>query len=190
MDFENATLEQALDYVGVITKSYWKPLSPNTIFVTNDNPNKRRDFEEMVAQTFYLTNVSSPQEIQEIVNAVRSITELQRVVAFNSQNAIIVRGEADKVALAAKMIHDLDKPRSEVVVDILVMEASSSFTRQLTAAIASTGLNLPIVFTPRQSIQVQSSTTSTTSTTTGTTASTTTGSPPPVPPPPAAPPAR
>ena len=171
VDFENATLEQALDYVGVITKSYWKPLSSNAIFVTNDNPNKRRDFEEMVAQTFYLTNVSSPQEIQEIVNAVRSIAELQRVVAFTSQNAIIVRGEADKVALAAKMIHDLDKPRSEVVVDIMVMEASSSFTRQLSTAIASTGLNVPITFNPRTSIQVQSSnsTTSTTNTNTSTT---------------------
>ncbi len=83
------------------------------------------------------------------------------MVAFTSQNAIIVRGEADKVALAAKMIHDLDKPRSEVVVDIMVMEASSSFTRQLTAAIASTGLNLPVAFNPRQSIQVQSTTIST-----------------------------
>ena len=65
-----------------MTKSYWKPLSPNTIFITNDNPNKRRDYAEMVAQTFYLVNVSAPQEIQEIVNAVRSVSELQRVVAF------------------------------------------------------------------------------------------------------------
>ena len=54
-----------------------------------------------------LSNVSAPQEIQEIVNAVRSVSELQRVVAFNSQNAIIVRGEADQVALA-----DKDDPRS------------------------------------------------------------------------------
>ena len=103
----------------------------------------------MVAQTFYLVNVSAPQEIQEIVNAVRSISELQRVVAFTSQNAIIVRGEADQVALAAKMIQDLDKPRAEVVVDILVMEASTVFRRQLTAALSPTGLNIPVNFTPR-----------------------------------------
>ena len=152
-DFEDATLEQALDYIAVITKSYWKPLSPNTIFITNDNPNKRRDYAEMVAQTFYLVNVSAPQEIQEIVNAVRSISELQRVVAFTSQNAIIVRGEADQVALAAKMIQDLDKPRAEVVVDILVMEASTVFRRQLTAALSPTGLNIPVNFTPRTGLQ-------------------------------------
>lgn len=177
IDFGNSTLEEALDYIAVITKTYWKPLSSNTIFVTNDNPNKRRDYAEMVAQTFYLSNVSSAQEIQEIVNAVRSIAELQRVVAFTSQNAIIVRGEQDQVALAAKMIHDLDKPRAEVVVDIMVMEASSVFTRQLTTAIASTGLNVPLNFTPRSSLQVQSSsTTSTSSTGTNTNGTSTTGS--------------
>ena len=128
-------------------------VSPNTIFITNDNPNKRRDFAEMVAQTFYLNNVSAPQEIQEIVNAVRSIAELQRVVAFTSQAAIIVRGEADQVALAAKMIHDLDKARAEVVVDILVMEASSSFRREITAARRRTGLNVPINFNPAVSMR-------------------------------------
>ena len=149
VDFDNATLEQALDYISIITKSYWKALSPNTIFVTNDNPNKRREYAEMVAKTFYLANVNTPQELQEIVNAVRSVSELQRVVAYNSQNAIIVRGETDQVALAEKMIRDLDKPRAEVVVDILVLEASSVFSRQLTAAIASTGLNVPVAFTPR-----------------------------------------
>ena len=171
---EGTSVQQALEYIAVITKSYWKPLSSNTIFVTNDNPNKRRDYAEMVAQTFYINNVSLPQEIQEIVNAVRSVTELQRVVAYNAQRAIIVRGEADQVALAGKMIHDLDKPRAEVVVDILVLEASSTFSRQITAAIASTGLNLPVNFNPRASIQAQSTSSTSTGTTTGTTGTGTT----------------
>lgn len=170
--FDDATVEDALDYLAVITKCYWKALSPNTIFITNDNPTKRRDFAEMVAQTFYLSNVSLPQEIQEIVNAVRSISELQRVVAYNAQNAIIVRGESDQVALAAKMIHDLDKPKSEVVIDIMVMEASTVFSRQLTAAIASTGLTVPLNFTPRNAIKTQG-----TGSGTGTDAGTGTGTP-------------
>jgi len=153
VDFDDVTLQQALDYAAMLTKSYWKALSPNTIFITNDNLNKRRDYADMVAQTFYLANVSLPQEIQEIVNAVRSVAELQRVVAFTSQNAIIIRGEADQVALAAKMIHDLDKPRSEVVVDILVLAASSTFSRQITAAVASTGLNVPVNFSPRPGLR-------------------------------------
>src|SRR5581483_2277494 len=101
-------------------------------------------------------------ELQEIVNVVRTAADINRVFPYNSQFALVVRGEADRVELASKLIHDLDKPRSEVLVDILVIEASSTFSRQITAAIASTGLNVPFNFSPRSSIQVQNSTTTTT----------------------------
>src|SRR5664279_4509277 len=173
VEFQNSTLEEALDYLAVVTKSYWKPLSSNTIFITMDNPNKRRDYEEQVAKVFYLSNVSTPQELQEIVNAVRSVADIQRFFPYNSQNAIIAKGSADQVALAEKILHDLDKPKSEVVVDIIVMEASSVYSRQLTAAIASAGLTVPGNFTPRGGLQVVNNpnTTGTTGTTdtTGTT---------------------
>jgi general secretion pathway protein D len=178
VEFENSTLEEALDYLSVITKSYWKPLSSNTIFITMDNPNKRRDYEEQVAKVFYLQNVNTPQELQEIVNAVRSVADIQRFFPYNAQNAIIAKGSADQVALAEKILHDLDKPKSEVVVDIIVMETSSVYSRQLTAAIASTGLNVPVNFTPRTQLQVVNNTNTTstgTNNTTSTTGTTTTG---------------
>ena len=176
VEFENSTLEEALDYLAVITKSYWKPLSANTIFITMDNANKRRDYEEQVAKVFYLSNVSTAQELQEIVNAVRSVADIQRFFPYNAQNAIIAKGSADQVALAEKILHDLDKPRSEVVVDIIVMEASTVYTRQLTAAIASSGLNVPVNFTPRSSLQVSTSSTSATTTSGSTSTSGTTSS--------------
>ncbi|HXA51769.1 MAG TPA: hypothetical protein VNV86_15740, partial [Candidatus Acidoferrum sp.] len=146
---DEATLEEALDNLALVTKSWWKPLSRNTIFVTNDNINKRRDYEEQVTRVFYLSSVNSPQELQEIINVVRSLTDMPKVFPFSTQYAIVARGEADKVVMAEKVIRDLDKPRSEVVVDILVLEASKTFTRQITAAIASTGLSVPVTFTPR-----------------------------------------
>ncbi len=154
VEFENSTLEEALDYLALITKSYWKPLSPNTIFITVDSVNKRRDYEEQVAKVFYLSNVNTPQELQEIVNAVRTVADIPRFFPYTAQNAIIAKGSADQMALAEKILHDLDKPKSEVVVDIIVMEASSVYSRQLTAAIASTGLNVPGNFTPRGGLKV------------------------------------
>ena len=161
----DATLEEALDNLALITRSYWKPVSGNTIFVTNDNPNKRRDYEDQVTRVFYLANVNSPQEVQEIINVARSVADLQKVFAYSTQYAIVTRGEVDKVALAEKLIRDLDKPRSEVIVDILVLEASKVFSRQVTAAIAATGLNLPVTFSPRASIQTPSTDASSSATT-------------------------
>ena len=154
IDLTNSTLQQSLDDLATLTKFFWKPLSANTIFITNDNVNKRRDYEDQVMKVFYLSNIQTAQEIQEIINAVRTLTELNRIMPYNSQNAIIVRGEADRVALAERIISNLDKPKPEVVVDILVLQASSTFSRQITAALASTGLNVPVNFSPRPGLQV------------------------------------
>jgi general secretion pathway protein D len=175
VDLQKATVEEALDYVAVITKSYWKALSPNAILVINDNTNKRRDFEEMVTKVFYLQNVTQPTELQEIQQILRTGCEIQRVFQYTAGWALVVRGEADRVELCQKLLRDVDKPKSEVLVDVLVMDATTSFSRQITAAVASTGLNLPVSFTPRSGLQVQSSS-SNSSTSTGTSSGTGAGS--------------
>jgi len=147
IDLANSTLEQALDYVSILTKTFWKPLSDNAIFVTNDNVTKRRDYEEHVTRVFYLQNVTSPQELQEAMTAMRTVTDVRKVFPFNSQSALIVRGTADQIALAEKVLMDIDKPKPEVVVDILVMEASRSQTRNWAMTLTSggaPGLSFPV----------------------------------------------
>ena len=152
VDLANASVEQAFDYLALLSRTFWKPISANTIFVAEDNVTKRRDFEDDVVKVFYVTNATTVQEFQEIATAIRTVAEIRRVFTYNAQRAMIVRDTVDKVALAEKLIQDLDKPKSEVVVDILVMEANSQRTRDLAATIASAGtagINVPINFTPR-----------------------------------------
>lgn len=179
IEFNNTTLDQALDYLSVATKSFWKPLSENTILVAAENPTKHRDFDEQVVKVFYLTNVTLPQEIQEIVTTLRTVAEIQKIFTYNAQNAIIVRAEADKMALAEKIVADLDKPRAEVVIDVLVMEVSRVRSRDLAFAVAPKGINSPVAFTPRPEISqvtttTPSSTTNSTTTTPTPTSTTTT----------------
>ena len=149
-EIQNATLYEALDYVGLIAKAYWKPLTSNAIFVTNDTTNKRRDYQEEVVKTFYLTNAATPQELQEVATAIRGLTDIRRLFAVNSMNALIVRGSADKIALAEKVINDIDKARPEVIIDVLVLETSKSRNRDLgitPVAGGGPGLSFPVSFT-------------------------------------------
>lgn len=177
IDLTRTTLEQALDQLSVVTKSFWKPLSQNTIFVTVDNPTKRREYAEQVVKVFYLSNVTTPQEMQEILTVLRTVVDVQKVFNYTAQNALIVRAESDTMALVEKLISDLDKPRGEVIVDIVVMEVSSTYMRSLTAAIAPTGITSNANFTPRPGITTPATTGSTGSTgSTGTTTTTTTTS--------------
>ncbi len=180
VDLANISLEEALDHVAVITKAFWKPLSENTIFVTNDSPTKRRDYEDYVVKVFYLQNITTTQELQEIAVSIRSVTDIRRLFTYNAQNAILVRATADQVALAEKLLQDLDKPKPEVVIDIIVMEANRSKSRSLAATIANgttAGLSsTAISFTPRNPVLSgttgTSGSTDTGTTTTGTTTST------------------
>jgi general secretion pathway protein D len=188
IDLNGTTLNEALDYLAVITHSFWKPMSPNTIFVTQENPTKRREYEDQVVKVFYLSNITAPQELQEVITTLRQVVEVTKLFNYSTQNAIIVKAEPARMALVEKIIGDLDKPRPEVLVDVVVMEVDSTHTRNLTAAFAPTGINTSVLFTPRSSLQTLASSLGTTSsggtftnngtssTSTGTTSSTGTSS--------------
>jgi general secretion pathway protein D len=185
LDLNNVTLQEALDYIALMTKTFWKPVSSNAIFVTEDNVTKRRDYEDEVVKVFYLKNPTSTQEFSEMVTAVRSVTDVRRMFQFNGENAVVVRDTVDKVALVEKLLHDLDKPKAEVVIDVIVMDISSDVSHQIGAGLVSNGTNglaLPIQFSPTNPITAAASTgttgtggTGATSTTTTTTTTGTTG---------------
>jgi general secretion pathway protein D len=185
LDLNNVTLQEALDYIALLTKTYWKPVSGNAIFVTEDNVTKRRDYEDEVVKVFYLKNPTSNQEFSEMVTAVRSVTDVRRMFQFNAENAIVVRDTVDKVALVEKLLHNLDKPKAEVVVDVIVMDVASDISHQIGAGLVSNGTNglsIPIQFSPTNPITSSTSgvngtggtgaTSTTGTTTTGTTGTT------------------
>jgi general secretion pathway protein D len=155
LDLNNVTLQEALDYTALLTKTYWKPVGGNAIFVTEDNVTKRRDYEDEVVKVFYLKNPTSTQEFSEIVTAVRSVTDVRRMFQFNADNAIVVRDTVDKVALVEKLLHDLDKPKAEVVVDVIVMDVASDVSHNIGAGLVSNGTNglaVPFAFSPRNPV--------------------------------------
>src|SRR5438045_5330696 len=122
VELNSVSLEEALQIVALESKTFRRPVTPNTIFVAADNPAKRKDLEQSVIKTFYLSNLSQPTELQDVVNALRQILEISRIQPLPSEGAIVVRGTPDQVALAQKLVGDLDKSKPEVVVDVAVMQ--------------------------------------------------------------------
>jgi len=131
VDLTNVTLEQALEIVSLESKAFWKPVTENIIYVVPDQPQKRRDYEEQVVRTFYLSNTVQAQDLTEIVTGLRQLLDLKRIQQLNAQNAIIVRDSPDKLAIAEKMIKDIDKAKPEVVIQVQVLEARLDKMRNL-----------------------------------------------------------
>jgi general secretion pathway protein D len=99
--------------------------------VAADSPAKRKELEQNVIRTFYLTNLSAANELQDLVNILRTLLDTQRLQQFPSQQAIVIRGTPDQIALAEKLIDDLDKSRPEVVVDVVIMQVQRNKLRDL-----------------------------------------------------------
>jgi len=168
IDLNNISLYQALEVVALQSKTFWRPVTPNTIIVAADTKAKRTEVEPNVVKTFYLSNLAATTEIQDVVNTLRTVVEITRVISLPTQNAIVIRGTPDQVALAEKLVNDLDKARPEVIVDIAVMQVSRDKLKNL-------GISPPTTASIQLQNNVTTSTT-TTGTTTGTTTTPTTGS--------------
>ena len=162
-ELTNVTLEQALDVVALQSKSFWKPVTSSIIFVAPEQPQKRRDYEEMVVRTFYLSNTLQPQDLTEIVTGLRQLLDIKRIQQVNAQNALVVRDTMDKILLAEKIIRDIDKAKPEVVIQVSVLQARRDRARDLGITPGSSSV---LTFTPRN--PTSTGTTGTTGTTTGT----------------------
>jgi general secretion pathway protein D len=165
VDLVNVNLDDALRIVGDLAGTFFKPVSPDTIFVAQANHQKHSDLDDLAVQTFYLTNSSQASDANEIYTAVRQVLPADtKVFLVPSQNAIVVRGTQDDLLLAEKLMNDLDRTKAEVQVDVAILEVNRDKIRNL-------GITLPqsIGITP----QATPGSTSSGSTSTGASGSTT-----------------
>src|SRR5581483_193296 len=126
--------------------------------------------EQSVIKTFYLSNLSQPTELQDVVNAMRQILEIARIQPLPSEGAIVVRGNPDQIALAEKLVNDLDRAKPEVVIDVAVMQITKDKTRTL-------GISPPTSMSVALQPNINTNTTTpTTNPATGVVTPTTTGS--------------
>jgi general secretion pathway protein D len=86
-----------------------------------------------------------------------------------SQNAIVVRGTPDQVALAEKLISDIDKAKPEVIVEVAIMQVSRDKVRNL-------GINPPTSVSVALQPNVSTTSTSTTGSNSATTSTSNNGS--------------
>ena len=166
VDLTNVSWADAFRIVGSLSGTFYKPVTSNTIFVAQNNTNKRRDLDEQAVQTFYITNSAAANDANELVVAIRNLLDPSvKIYLVPSQNAIVMRATPDELLIAQKLLNDLDRARPEVVVDVAILEVNRNTERNI-------GITLPqsITLTPQANPN-------TTTTNSGSTPSTGTGTP-------------
>ncbi len=138
-DIEHVTFAEAMGAATQVTKSFWIALSGSQMYLVSDTPENRRNFERLAIRTFYLPDLMTPQELTEIVNALRVILDIKFVLQDASESTITIRAPLPVVEAASQMIESLVGGRPQVMLDVRVYEISSSLVRQL-------GMQLPSQF--------------------------------------------
>jgi general secretion pathway protein D len=131
IELNNIDIYEALDILALQTRTFWKPINKSTILVSPDNQTKRRDYEELVLKTIYMTNSVTATELTEAITTLRTLLNMRYLMSSTAMNAIIIRDTPDRVAIAEKIIEDLDKAKPEVLVDATLLEIDRSTLRQL-----------------------------------------------------------
>ncbi|MFZ2492247.1 MAG: secretin N-terminal domain-containing protein, partial [Thermoanaerobaculia bacterium] len=132
IELRDVTAQQALERVMQAASHFYKALDEKTIIIIPDNPQARRDYEDLVIQTFYLSN----GDAEAVTNVVRTMIDARNVFPLKALNAITIRDTADKVRIAEKIIEANDKAKAEVVVQVELIQLDLSRVRNLGFAIS------------------------------------------------------
>ena len=140
VSLNGVSLLEALRIIGVESGTFYKVLTPDTIFVSDNSPDKHRTLDDQALQTFYLTNAVTQADVNEVANAIRQLLPEDKVVVSNAQNAIVARASPAHLAMIGAIVNNLDRTKAEVVVDVAILEVNRDKVRNL-------GVTLPQSFT-------------------------------------------
>lgn len=138
-DVDDIDFETVMRLAGKMTKTFWAPVAANQAIVANDTQELRRQFERMSLKTFYVSEAVSTQDLNDVVNVLRTVFDVKFVAMQGNRNIFTVRAPRETLNAVTEMMSDLLQGRPEVLVDIKAYEVSSAFSRR-------TGLNLPTNF--------------------------------------------
>lgn len=135
VDLRNNSLEDALTSLTASTHTFFRVTAARTITLIPDTPAKRREYEESVVRTFYLSNA----DIKEVIDLLRIVIDVRQISPITATNAISLKDTPERIAAAAQLIAAIDKARPEVVIDVELLEVDRTRLRDYGLQLATPG---------------------------------------------------
>jgi general secretion pathway protein D len=135
VDLRNSTLDDALNTVTASTRTFYRVTAPKTVIVVPDTPAKRREYEEEIVKTFYLSNA----DLKETMDTLRLVLDARRISPTTANNALTIKDTPERIAAAGRMLNAIDKAKPEVVIDVELLEVDRTRLSEYGLQIASPG---------------------------------------------------
>jgi len=147
VDLADVTFAKALDTLMAQNKHFFKVWDENTILIADDNQQKHKEYDDLVIQTFYLSNA----DVKDVQVLLRTLLDARQLAQNDRLNAITIRDTPERVQVAEKIIESNDKAKSELIVDVQLLELNRNLLQNLgidlVGANGASGKSLTIGFT-------------------------------------------
>ncbi len=138
-DIENVDFYTAMQAASAVTKSFWTPIDEKQILVAANTLDNHRVFDRMMLRTFYVPGASTPQELNDVTNVLRSLFDIRFVMQQSQSSTITVRAPQNALNAATQFMENLDSARPQVLLDVHAYEVSRTFMRNI-------GMHIPYQF--------------------------------------------
>ena len=123
----NATFWDAFDYFVTSNNHFYRQINGDTLMIIDGSPNMRKQYEDLAVKVYFLSNA----EVRDVFLALRTLVPGIKAQQNKTANAIVVRDSPQKLAMIAKIIDILDKPKAEVIIDVEILEVDSTLLSDL-----------------------------------------------------------
>ncbi len=120
LDLRGVAFEEALGSLSSVGHTFHRVVDSHVLMVIPDTPTKRREYEQQVVKTFFLSNA----DLKEAIDLLRVVLGARRVAPLPGSNALTINDTPEKVSAAERILEVLDKRRAEVVVDVEILEVN------------------------------------------------------------------
>ncbi len=121
-----------------VSKTMWTPLSDHQMLIAANTPENHKQFDRMSLATFVMPGAETPQEKTELVNALRSICEFQKINTGQS-GTIEIRAPQATLKACSELVRQVTLERPEIAFDVSLYDIDYQFTRDI-------GMHLPDTF--------------------------------------------
>ncbi len=135
---DSVDFSTALRLACEVSKTMWTPLSDHQLLVAANTAENHKQFDRMSLATFVMPGAETTQEKTELVNALRSICEFQKINTGQS-GTIEVRAPQTMLKACSELVRQFTLDRPEITFDISLYDIDYQFTRDI-------GMHLPDTF--------------------------------------------
>lgn len=135
-DIDGVDFFTAMWVAGAMTKTFWTPLSAHEAYIAADTPQNRAQFERMALRTFYVPGVTGKEELNDLVNMLRTIFDIRFVTQQPGGSTLTLRAPRRLLDSATRLLESLDVSRPQVMLEFQVYQVSHSLLRNI-------GLDIP-----------------------------------------------